>query len=92
MRHSARALTEQMSLKRLNLTDIVLDIGRAPKKTALKKAISEGQVESKFAATPWGKKLAARVRHLPWDHRATAHTHKLAYTGLISGVGRGGLP
>lgn len=81
-----------MSLKRLNLTDIVLDIGRAPKKTALKKAISEGQVESKFAATPWGKKLAARVRHLPLDHIETAHTHVLTHMGPISGVGRGGLP
>merc|ERR1712039_1150709 len=55
---------QQMNLKRLNLTDMVLDISRTPKKKDLIKAIEEGDVEKKFASTLWGKKLAARKAKL----------------------------
>ncbi|KAK3279593.1 60S ribosomal protein L14, variant 2 [Cymbomonas tetramitiformis] len=50
-----------MNLKRLSLTDIVIDITRSPKKTALKSAIEAADVYAKFAASSWGKKLAVQA-------------------------------
>mmetsp|Transcript_2402 Transcript_2402/g.16138 ORF Transcript_2402/g.16138 Transcript_2402/m.16138 type:complete len:134 (-) Transcript_2402:82-483(-) len=48
------------SLKRLALTDFVVDVPRACKKTTLVKALEEADVVNKFKATRWGQKLAAR--------------------------------
>jgi len=49
-----------MNLKRLALTDIILDITRSPKKTALKAAIESADIYAKFAASSWGKKIATQ--------------------------------
>ncbi|KAI8469525.1 MAG: ribosomal protein L14 component of cytosolic 80S ribosome and 60S large subunit [Monoraphidium minutum] len=58
----APGLTRRVeTFKRLTLTDFVLPIPRlAPKKVVGEKWAAEG-VEAKFAATAWGKKLAARA-------------------------------
>merc|ERR1711970_1288111 len=46
--------------KRLSLTDIKIDIGRGSKAKAVDAAWSAADVDSQWAATAWGKKLAAR--------------------------------
>ena len=52
----------QYNLKRLSLTDLSVTIERGAKKTAFLKAWEEASVDSKFAASAWGKKLAARAK------------------------------
>ena len=52
----------QYNLKRLSLTDLSVSIERGAKKTAFLKAWEEAAVDSKFAASAWGKKLAARAK------------------------------
>merc|ERR1711865_269140 len=47
-------------LKRLSLTDFVLEIGRTPKKAALEKALKEADLFKKFANSAWGQKLATQ--------------------------------
>lgn len=51
----------QINFKRLALTDFKVDIPRLANKTVLKKALAESGAFDKFAATAWGKKLAARA-------------------------------
>eukprot|EP00894_Picocystis_sp_ML_P001745 jgi/Pico_ML_1/52262/g2992.t1 len=53
-------IRQSYSLKRLALTDFVVDVPRACKKTTLVKALEEADVVNKFKATRWGQKLAAR--------------------------------
>merc|ERR1711865_1329516 len=46
--------------KRLSLTDIKIDVARGAKAGTVTKAWSAADVEGKWAATGWGKKMAAR--------------------------------
>merc|ERR1712216_953377 len=46
--------------KRLSLTDIKIELGRGAKAGTVAKAWAAQDVEGKWAATSWGKKLAAR--------------------------------
>merc|ERR1712196_346844 len=46
--------------KRLSLTDIKIDLGRGAKAGTVTKAWSAADVEGQWAATSWGKRLAAR--------------------------------
>merc|ERR1719262_1281806 len=46
--------------KRLSLTDIKIDLGRGAKAGTVLKAWAASDVEGQWAATSWGKKLAAR--------------------------------
>ena len=46
--------------KRLAITEFKLDIPKIPAKKALIAALDESKAFDKFAATAWGKKLAAR--------------------------------
>lgn len=52
----------QYNLKRLALTDLKIDIARSAKKTAVLKAWQDAGVTEKFAASNWGRKLAAREK------------------------------
>merc|ERR1712146_165271 len=50
-----------MTFKRLSLTDIVVpNVGRGARKKTADAAWAAADVEGKWAATSWGKKLAAR--------------------------------
>lgn len=49
------------SFRRLTLTDYKIDIPRLAKKSVLKAKLAESDVFAKFAASSWGKKLAART-------------------------------
>merc|ERR1711924_315926 len=46
--------------KRLSLTDVKIDLGRGARAGTVQKAWEKEDVEGKWAATSWGKKLAAR--------------------------------
>merc|ERR1711865_372376 len=48
-----------MPLKRLSLTDLSAKMPRGAREKTLKKALVGGDVMKKWAATSWGKKLAA---------------------------------
>merc|ERR1712093_633548 len=49
-----------MGYKRLSLTDIKIDIGRGAKAKTVDAAYAAADVDAQWAATSWGKKLAAR--------------------------------
>merc|ERR1711924_459800 len=50
-----------LTYKCLSLTDLVVPgVGRAPRKKTAEAAWANFDVEGKWAATSWGKKLAAR--------------------------------
>merc|ERR1712225_190134 len=49
-----------MGYKRLSLTDIKIDIGRGAKAKSVDAAYTAADVDAQWAATSWGKKLAAR--------------------------------
>merc|ERR1711981_364884 len=49
-----------MGYKRLSLTDIKIDIGRGAKAKTVDAKYAEADVNAQWAATSWGKKLAAR--------------------------------
>merc|ERR1711959_546004 len=49
-----------MAYKRLSLTDITIPIGRGAKAKTVVNAWNAENVEGKWAATSWGKKLARR--------------------------------
>merc|ERR1719473_1252657 len=52
-----------MSFKRLSLTDIKCEnMPRCPRTKNLNKAITEADVEAKWAATSWAKKRAAKAK------------------------------
>merc|ERR1712167_281580 len=46
--------------KRLSLTDIKIELGRGARAGTVQKLWEKSDVEGKWAATSWGKKLAAR--------------------------------
>merc|ERR1711959_884165 len=46
--------------KRLSLTDIKIELGRGARAGTVQKEWEKSDVEGKWAATSWGKKLAAR--------------------------------
>merc|ERR1719223_230419 len=45
-------------MKRLALTDLVVEIQRLPKKTALVKALESSGTIKKFSSSSWGQKIA----------------------------------
>eukprot|EP00747_Dinoflagellata_sp_TGD_P161605 gnl/TRDRNA2_/TRDRNA2_178231_c0_seq1.p2 gnl/TRDRNA2_/TRDRNA2_178231_c0~~gnl/TRDRNA2_/TRDRNA2_178231_c0_seq1.p2 ORF type:complete len:144 (+),score=32.89 gnl/TRDRNA2_/TRDRNA2_178231_c0_seq1:80-511(+) len=49
-----------MPIRRLSLTDFTSKIFRGAREKGLKKALTEGDTMSKWKATAWAKKLAAR--------------------------------
>ncbi|KAG7584524.1 Ribosomal protein L14e domain [Arabidopsis suecica] len=52
----------QMNLKRLSLTDIVIDINRVPKKKHLIEAMEKADVKNKWEKSSWGRKLIVQKR------------------------------
>ena len=52
----------QMNFKRLQLTDIKIDIKRVPKKKALIQAMQEADVQGKWEKSSWGRKLIVQRR------------------------------
>ncbi|ESQ50524.1 hypothetical protein EUTSA_v10022865mg [Eutrema salsugineum] len=52
----------QMNLKRLSLTDIVIDINRVPKKKNLIEAMEKADVKNKWEKSSWGRKLIVQKR------------------------------
>ena len=48
---------QEMSLRRLSMTDFVLDITRGLKSSSLKKVVDDFGLTKKFQATSYGKKL-----------------------------------
>jgi large subunit ribosomal protein L14e len=53
---------QEISLKRLSLTDLKLDVVRGVKREALKKAIQAFDLEKKWGETSWARKLHQRER------------------------------
>lgn len=49
-----------INLKRVAITDVTIDIPRSPKRSVVAKALEASGAFEKFAASAWGKKLAAR--------------------------------
>merc|ERR1719198_2187772 len=49
-----------LTYKRLSLTDIKIELGRGARAKTADAAWTSADVEGKWAATSWGKKLAAR--------------------------------
>ena len=47
-----------INFKRLLLTDITIEIAKIPNKKTLAEALATADVQAKFAASSWGKKLA----------------------------------
>ena len=61
---------QEMSLRRLSLTDFVLDITRSIKSADLKKAVEAFDLNNKFNGTPYGRKLvrgATRAKLTDFD-------------------------
>ena len=52
----------QMNLKRLSLTDIKVEIEKAPKKKALIEAMEAADVKNKWENSSWGRKLIVQKR------------------------------
>uniref|UniRef100_M4FCN3 Large ribosomal subunit protein eL14 domain-containing protein n=1 Tax=Brassica campestris TaxID=3711 RepID=M4FCN3_BRACM len=52
----------QTNLKRLSLTDIVIDINRVPKKKILIEAMEKADVKNKWEKSSWGRKLIVQKR------------------------------
>ncbi|KAG2266949.1 hypothetical protein Bca52824_074028 [Brassica carinata] len=59
---SLSKLSIQMNLKRLSLTDIVIDINRVPKKKILIEAMENADVKNKWEKNSWGRKLIVQKR------------------------------
>jgi large subunit ribosomal protein L14e len=53
---------QEISLKRLSLTDLKLDVVRGVKREALKKAITTFDLLKKWGETSWARKLHQRER------------------------------
>jgi large subunit ribosomal protein L14e len=53
---------QEISLKRLSLTDLKLDVARGVKSLALKKAVQAFDLEKKWGETSWARKLHQRER------------------------------
>ncbi|KAK1568541.1 hypothetical protein Q3G72_025675 [Acer saccharum] len=52
----------QMNFKRLSLTDITIDIKRAPTKKTLIEAMEKADVKNKWENSSWGRKLIVQKR------------------------------
>ena len=50
-----------ITLRRLNLTDIKVNIGRQAREKSLKAAWSKEEVSKKFSESAWGKTLARKT-------------------------------
>lgn len=53
---------QEFSLRRLSLTDFKIDIVKGVKREALKKAITTFDLQKKWDATSWARKLQKRQR------------------------------
>jgi len=53
---------QPISIKRIQLTDIVIPIKRNPRIKTLEKVWTDSKAQEKWDATSWAKKLAARKR------------------------------
>ena len=49
-----------INLRRVSLTDMVFKLGRGARAKAVKAAWTKADVEAKWAASSWGKKLAGQ--------------------------------
>jgi len=75
-----------INYKRLLLTDLTVDISKSPDKETLKAALAAGDIEGKWAASSWGKKLArqdAKKKASDFD-RFKAAKAKTARSKLIA--------
>ncbi|XP_078440407.1 ribosomal protein L14 [Wolffia australiana] len=52
----------QMNLKRLQLTDLKIDIPRVPKKKTLAAALEAADIKNKWENSSWGRKLIVQKR------------------------------
>ncbi|CAA7398896.1 unnamed protein product [Spirodela intermedia] len=52
----------QMNLKRLQLTDLKIEIPRVPKKKTLAAALEEADIKNKWENSSWGRKLIVQKR------------------------------
>ena len=89
--NTARVLVEgsqvrrqELSLKRVQLTEWVIDIKRGVGRVALKKAITDFGLDKKWNESSWGKKLQRRQRraHLTDFDRFKVMVLKQKRTGL----------
>ncbi|KAK2648792.1 hypothetical protein Ddye_016281 [Dipteronia dyeriana] len=55
-------IRSQMNFKRLSLTDITVDIKRAPTKKTLIEAMEKADVKNKWENSSWGRKLIVQKR------------------------------
>ena len=53
---------QEISLKRISLTDFKIDVARGVKRAALKKAIDEFGLAKKWGETSWARKLQQRAK------------------------------
>jgi large subunit ribosomal protein L14e len=53
---------QEISLKRISLTDFKLDVVRGVKRAALKKAIDDFGLDKQWGATSWARKLQQRAK------------------------------
>src|ERR1700712_2145127 len=59
---NSKVRRQEISLKRLSLTDLKLDITRGIKREVLKKTIQTFDLEKKWGETSWARKLQRRER------------------------------
>jgi large subunit ribosomal protein L14e len=53
---------QEISLKRISLTDLKLDVTKGVKRAALKKAIDEFGLDKKWGESSWARKLQKRAK------------------------------
>ena len=53
---------QEISLKRISLTDLKLDVTQGVKKAALKKAITDFGLDKKWGESSWARKLQKRAK------------------------------
>ncbi len=53
---------QEISLKRISLTDLKLDVTKGVKKAALKKAITDFGLDKKWGESSWARKLQKRAK------------------------------
>jgi large subunit ribosomal protein L14e len=58
----AQVRRQELSLKRVQLTEWVIDIKRGAGRAALKKAIADFGLDKKWNESSWGKKVQRRAR------------------------------
>jgi large subunit ribosomal protein L14e len=76
---------QELSLKRVQLTEWVIVIPRGVQRAALKKAITDFGLEKKWNESSWGKKIQRRARrtHLTDFERFKVKVLKQKKAGLI---------